>query len=628
MRRRAPWLSLLVVAFPAFASAGPKEDLQAEAWPHVEKGTRSGDMLARARAVAALPLFSGKDVAGYLKEALADPQWVVRKAAIKVLAGRGDPDARRMVQEALRDPGLPVEDDAWDIVSTIPPADGRAMIIGALVDPACPTRDRLMQATLRQDIATQAAVLAAGLARGDQYFAARLGEVRWEHRPTIIATLLREKDPRVHAGVLRFIRDTDARVDPAVVRPALKSPDAEVRGLAAEILARTGDAAAAKMLLPLADGDREAQLRFLKAAAAAPSEDLIPRLKKFLAPDTPVDLLVHVYRAFAGSQDAEVRKRVEDDLKSTTMSRRAAATRAIGRLLGTRALPRLNELLVDGSPLIRQLAAESIGELAQAESVEVLERALRDTERDVRLAVIKALSNIHDKAVVGVASFVMYDTDPAIRKAAILAVCNVNHESAMPVLRINVEDADPEIRFHVMRAMIYLDPAQAMTYFDRALAGLKADDLVGLAETFKEAFLPFLKKAAQADRAWARLGAIRAVAMLPAAEKDFLKEVAATSAYADARRASIERLRALSCTDALDVADAVLGDRDPEVRIAAIDAIRSCGDNATVDKVKAALLDLEENVRVAAAAALLSYPKTGRPAAKGPQKAEPKGKGR
>jgi HEAT repeat protein len=589
-------------------------------------------MLARARAILALPAFPGQNVAAYLKEALSDPQWVVRKSAIKVLAPRGDADARRLAAEALKDPGLPVEDDAFDLVSTLPPADGRGMIIAALLDPGIPTRDRLMRAALAQDLPVQAAVLAAGLAKGDDYFTARLSDVRREHRPAMVEALLREKDPRIHASVLRFARDQNVDVPAAAVRGALKSSDPDVRNLAAEILARGGDAAAAKMLLPLADGDKEAQLRFLRAAAAAPSEDLVGRLKRYLDPNTPVELLVHVYRAFAGSLDADVRKRVEDDLKSTTMSRRAAATRAVGRLLGPRALPKLYELLVDGSPLIRQLAAESIGELAQAESVEVLERSLRDTERDVRFAVIKALSNIHDKAVVGVASFVIYDTDPTIRKTAILAVCNVNHESAMPILRINVEDADPEIRYNVMRAMIYLDPSQAMSYFDRAIAGLKGDDLVGLTETFKELFLPFLKKAATADRAWARSGALRAAKLLPAIEKDFLKEIAATNPYSDARRGAIERLETLSCADAIEVADAVAADKDPEVRIAAIGTIQRCGDNSTLEKVKAALLDLEENVRIAAASALLTYPKTGRPPAstrtKTPDVKAPKGKGK
>jgi len=576
-------------------------------------------MLVRARAIKALPRFAGKDWAAYLKEAMQDPQWVVRKAAIQVLAPRGDANALKAASDALRDSSLPIEEDAFDLLSTIRETDARSMVLAVLLDPSAPTREKLMRAVLARELPEQEAFFTALLARGDEWAASKLAEVRREYRRALVERLLRVKEPKVHQKVLKFLFDSRLSVDLNLVRPLLKSPDSEVRNLAAELLASAGDTGAAKLLLPLADGDQEAQLRFLRAAASAPSSDLIGRLKRFLAPETPAELLVHVYRAFAGSDDQEVRQRVEEDLKSTNMARRVAATAAVGKLMGPRALPRLYELLVDGSPLVRRHAAEAIGELAQAESVEVLERALRDTEREVRLAVMKALGKIHDKSVVGVASFAVYDNDPEIRKAAILAVCDVNHESAMPILRVNVEDPDPDIRYNVFRAMVYLDPKQAMEYFDRAIAGLKGDDLVALTETYKDAFLPFLQKAAQSERAWARLGSLRAVRLLPAAEKAFLKEVAATDPYSDARRAAIARLAELSCPDAMEVADAVAADKDAEVRIAAIGVMERCGDNSVIEKLKGALLDLEENVRVAAAAALMSFPKTGKqlpPAAK------------
>lgn len=597
---------VFTVAIPVFA--GEREELAEEAWVVLEKGTRSGDMLARAQAVFALPKVPNKNVEPYLREALKDPQWVVRKAAIKVLAAKGDAEARTMLNEALRDISLPLENDAYDLVSTV--KDGRSLLLGALLDPSVKTRDKLMAATFDQDHDTQVAIFAAGLARNDPYFLTKLSEVRHEEKPKIAEALLRERDQKTVAAVLRFIRDSGITVAQATLRPLLKSSDTEVKYIAAELLAQQGDSSAVNVLLPLADGSQEDQMRFLKAAAAAPSSAVLPRLKKFLDPATPVELLVHVYMAFAGTQDEDVRARVEKDLDSTLMPRRAAATRAIGKLLGTRALPKLNQLLVDGSPLIRQLAAEALGELAQAESVEVLERALRDTERDVRLAVIKALSRIHDKSVVGVASFVIYDNDPEIRKTAILAVCNVNHESSMPILRITVEDPDPEIRFNVIRAMIYLDPTQAMTYFDRALAGLSADNIVSLAETFKAASLPFLKKAIESERAWARAGALRAISLLPDAEVSFLKEVAATNQYGDARMNALLRLEAKGCPDAMEVATALLKDSEAEVRKTAIGVMERCGDNSALEAIRTTMLeDREENVRVAAAAAMLSFPK-------------------
>ena len=46
------FLGTLLVA--TAASAGPREDIAEEAWVVVEKGTRSGDMTARARAAETL----------------------------------------------------------------------------------------------------------------------------------------------------------------------------------------------------------------------------------------------------------------------------------------------------------------------------------------------------------------------------------------------------------------------------------------------------------------------------------------------------------------------------------------------------------------------------------------------
>jgi HEAT repeat protein len=630
------FVAFVIAGIPAICVAGDKpEDLSGDAWTVMEKATRSGDMLARSRAIETLPLVPGKDATPYIQEAVKDPQWVVRKAAIKALARRGDADAGKAAAESLRDPSVPIEDDAFDLLAGFKQAEAQQMLIAAVLDPQTPTRDKLMRAILARGVAWEAPVFAAGLAKDDAYFVQEMAQVRREEQPELLAALLKEKDAKVVAATLKFVFDRQVILAPAALKPFLKSADADVRNAAAELLAHQGDVSAVKVLLPLLDGDAKSQERFLKAAAAAPSDEFTARLKKYLDPATPVELLVPVYRSLAKSSDAEILKRIEDDLNSTILPRRAAATMAIGRLMGPRSLPRLNQLLVDGSPVVRRLAAQAIGELGQAESVEVLERALRDTERDVRLAVIQAIAKIHDKSVIGVASFVVYDNDPEIRKTAILAVCGVNHDSALPILRINVEDADPEIRLNVVKALTYLDPKMSLEYFDRALGGLRPDDLVLLTETFKDAFLPFLKRAAVSERAWARTGSLRAIRWLPALESDFLKEIAATNAYADTRRAAMERLEQLSCKDALDVSDALFAEKDPEVRIAAIATLVRCGDATYSDKLKAALLDPEENVRVAAAAAVFTIPKAGSkrpdrvgPGDKAPDKKPPAKKGK
>ncbi len=616
-------LGTLLVAVTAFA--GPREDIADEAWIVIEKGTRSGDMTARARAVETLGRIPGKDVAPYLKEALLDPQWPVRKGAIKALVLKGDPQGKARIIEALKDPGIPIEDDALDLLSVLTPAEGQALLIDATLKADNPNREKLLKAVIAKGPEAAAPMLSAGLGKGDVLFAARLADVRVPDRATLAALLAKDKNATVVTAALTWAFDTGVPVPAATLKPLLKSKDEAQRFVAAELLARQGDASAVAVLLPLADRDAASQLRFLKAAAAAPSAEVLPRLKKYLAPETSEDLLTWVYLAFAGSTDPDLRKRIEDDLSSTLGPRRAAATRAFGRLLGNRSLPKLHVLLGDGNPTVRRLAAEALGELAQVESVEHLERAVRDTNREARVAVVTALSKIRDKSVVPVASYLVYDRDSEIRKLAILAVCNANHDSAMPVLRISLEDRDPTVRGPVLLAIARLDMKQALEAFGPALPGLSPETLTSLAESFKAEAVPFLRKAADSDRAWARMAALKTAMLLPDLEIAFLKDVAAGSPFGDARQAALARLVVRSCPEALAAATGRLLDTVPEVRIAALQTLATCGADDSLAAVKSALLDPEETVRVAAATSMLSYPKkAGKAAPAAPAKGKAK----
>lgn len=623
MRR---WALAMVMAavVPAAVQAGPKEDVVEEAWIVIEKGTRSGDMLARARALETMGKVPGKDVAPWLKEGLQDPQWGVRKATFKALAAKGDPQGKAAILASLRDPAVPVEDDAFDLASVLGPA-ATATLVDAALDGQNPQREKIFKAALARGADAVLPLLSAGLAKGDAVATASLAGVRAPDRAAVAAALAKDKSPATVAAALGWAVAVGVPVPAATLKPLLKAKDEATRFQAAELLARGGDGSAVATLLPLADRDAESQLRFLKAAAAAPSADVLPRLKKYLAPETPENLLQWVYLAFAGSSDADVRARVEGDLNSTLPARRAAAVRAIGRLLGTRALPKLHVLLGDGNPAIRRLAAEALGELAQAESVEHLERAVRDVDRDARLAVVTALSKIRDKSVVPVASYLIYDRDLEVRKLAILAICNANHDSAMPVLRISLEDRDPSVRGPVLLAIARQDMKSALEAFGPALPGLSADTIQALVDAFKADALPFLKIAAGSDRAWARAAALRTIRALPDLEVPFLVGVLGQTAFGDARQAALERLRDLSCPEALKAAEARLqSDPVPEVRITALQVVAACGADDSLAQVKVGLLDPEENVRVAAAAAMLSYPKG--KAAKAAAPAKGKGK--
>lgn len=613
--KRVPVLVVLL-SLPAVAGADPVPVAE-EAWAVIERGTRSGDMLARAWAATALPLVTGQDTEPYLKEALTDPQWAVRKAAIRVLAARGDAQARTLAADALRDPSLPLVEDSFDLVLAFPGNEGRDLFVKALLDTGVPTRATLAKALVAQPPEIAAPCFEAGLAQDDELVARTLAQVPLLHRPALMATLLRSRDSRVVSALMTMAIAGTVALPADELGPLLKSKNAETRYQAAELLARTGDKAAVKVLRPLADGDDAARLRFLKAAAAAPSPEYHALLKGFLAPDIPLDQHEFVYRALAGTTDPEVVEGIKKRIQSTTLEVRIMATRALAGLLGNRALPLLHDLVFDGNAQVRKAAADGIAERAQAESVETLERVLRDPDRDVRLAVVRALSKIRDRSVVGVASFLVYDNDPEIKKHAVLALCNANHEDALTVLRLQAQDRDPEIVREVLGALIELSPDQAGGLFESALGTLRPEDLVRLAQRFGDRIMPFLEKAVAAPRSVNRLAAIEAARVVPTREPDFLRAVAATNAHADTRGAALARIRALSCDACREVALALLNDRDAGVRVQAAQILGECGDPSVVEALRGALLDPEESVRVAAAANLLVLDKPRRPAPKG-----------
>lgn len=602
------------------AMAGPREDLAAEAFPVLEKGTRSGDMLARAKATEALARLPGHDVMPYLREALRDPHWPVRRSAIVAMASLGNGEARTLAAQALRDPSVTVAEDLPVWILAFPDASGRALVADALADPQNPNREALWKALLAQGIEAALPFWVPALARQDEMARKVLQEMPSSLQPAWVAALLREKSPVVLGFALEMAREGDLPVPAPLLKPLLKGKDNGLRTAAAEILARQGDPEGTVALLPLAEGDEPAKARFLRAATTAPSPAALPALKKMASAEIPESLLPLAYRAFAASGDETLRQRVEQDITSTLPPRRLAAVGAVARLWGTRGLPRIHQLLGDGSATVRRLAAEALGNLGQAESVEPLERAVRDTDRDVRIAVVGALARIRDKAVIPVASYLIYDRDMDIRRLAAQAICQARHDSAIPILRILLEDRDPTVRGPVMVTLASLDPKQGIEIFPTALPGLTPEALLALVAELKEGAVPFLRKAVQSDREWARQAAIEAVAHLPAQEEEFLRETVAQSAYPETRQQALTRLLHKDCGKALDLARQRLEDPAPEVRVAALRGIGACGTEEDIPLVRKTLLDLEEYVRVVGATTLLSFPKGPAPKAPASQK--------
>ncbi|MBM4386126.1 MAG: HEAT repeat domain-containing protein [Deltaproteobacteria bacterium] len=620
MRGYASFSFQAFVIFLAFtSSAGALEaekaklpglsEIEAEAFVILEKGTRSGDMEARGIAVEGIAMIKGKNTLPYVTDALKDPQWLVRRAAINALIYLGNKEYEARINEVLRDPSLPLETEVFKILKSFKPDAVTSYLMGAIEQPDCQTREKLVKAAVVEGGAVMISVFRKGLDSPNPdvstLFAKAIADVKPYDRQQLLNELAASKNENTVKTALDYAEVFKMQIPQKLLAPVLKSKNEELKFRAAEILALSGDKTALNVLMPLLDRDKESQIRFLKAAERSAGPDIIPAIRKFLSPETPPEILELVYKVFAAVKDSSIEKKVMDELESTILARRAAATATLGKIIGTRALPTLYKLLGDGNPLIRKEAAEAIGELGQAESVEQLQRALSDPEKDVRLAVVKALGNIHDKSVVGVASFLMYDSDQEIRKEAILTLAKVNHESAVQYLKLNINDADRAIRTETLRAIIYLDPKNSLEIFQSAFGWIDEALVVDFAKYFGSAFLPYLKAAVECNRANIREAVFSGLRELKEHEEAFLVEAAATTQYSNVKKIALERLLSLKSAKTVDVALSFLKDGDPDVKLKVISTLTANPPKDAVFTLKELFLDGDERVRVAAAKGLL-----------------------
>lgn len=609
---RVPFSLLFLIHILCFgAQAKTRAELQALAWPVIEKGLRSGDVVVRAIATEALYKVMNQNLEPYIQDALKDPDLGVQIAIIKALARMNRSEALDYVDRFLRsfDPRLD-EGKLKDLIHAFPQDKALKVLSQVLLDEKTETRRSLLSVLFSFGAKPSAQVLARGLTKGDGFFVEALSMIPTETRGEVLFLLASDQDPSVQAKVLGFSRDSRVSLPQRFLRGLLKSKSPEIRTLAAENLAMQGDASAMRFLVGLLEGSDQDKARFLRAFISAPSAEYHNKLEVFLSDETPEELMILAYQAVASSTDDELKKRIEQDIMSTTVKRRIAAVKAYPKLKGQRGLSDLHDLVQrDGNPLIRQLAAEAIGEIGKGESVPVLDKALRDTVREVRLKAVEALSRIRDKAVISVARYLIYDRDPDVRKKAIIAMCRVNHADALPVLRGLLTDQDPEIRYEVIRTFVSLDKDALKPVFEEAISGLDAEKFLSLAKEFGKEFLPFLVIASKSPRAFVRSASIKGASFLGDAQADFLMEVIKEGKFPDTRKEALSVLSRLSCQKTLEVASSLFSDPDFEVRLAVAEALHVCGNDEIIPILEDMLSDREEVVRVSAATFLLDFPK-------------------
>ena len=358
-------------------------DMENEVWAILERGTRSSDMETRSMAVEYLMRVRPETARNYLVDSLSDPQWIVRRAAIKALIAAGDEAYRKTLAAAVANVVLYEKPQLapLSLVLGLPPTEAVQLLDEALTK-VPEVRDIILKEIFKKD-SPLAAQLYDGLSKIPQVKAWVMNNLTiFADRnmyPLLVKTLPELSRDEL-LKVFTFLETLDATYEYSFLTKYMADKDEEIAVAAAFNLGLRGVDAAAEVLLPLCDeNDVHRQLRCLGGIKGIPNNpDVKERAKLFLYGDPDPEVLYAVYDIFTRANDDSVYERMVARLQSTNLGHRAASVYFIGKLKGTRALPQLHELLRDGSPMIRLRAAQAIGELKQAESVPFIADALRN----------------------------------------------------------------------------------------------------------------------------------------------------------------------------------------------------------------------------------------------------------
>jgi HEAT repeat protein len=266
----------------------------------------------------------------------------------------------------------------------------------------------------------------------------------------------------------------------------LADPDANVRALACDAIARVGNARVAPALFDLL---ADPNARVVHAASAAiqslgseDTERLALAAARSSSPSARrAAMRILAYFAHPGAfealrdglSDADARVReaaihglayVEDAgardcllaaAEAPVPATRAAAMRALGDSpqRDARSVQALSFGLRDTDPWVRYYAAQSLGKQRHQASAPELVALLGDPAGQVRVAAIEALSHVQGEVAIGALTEAARSSDLDMQRAALLGLSISRHEPSLPLLREACSSADSATRLVALSAL-------------------------------------------------------------------------------------------------------------------------------------------------------------------------------
>ncbi|MBT9559959.1 MAG: HEAT repeat domain-containing protein [Myxococcales bacterium] len=604
--------SVTTAALPAHAELDP--ELSKRVYDTLERGNRSGDRVTRARATEAFGPLDPATTAPYAADALKDPVFEVRAAAIAAMIKLGDPRFEPALVEEMKNARADFSGVLLPILFALPEKDALRIALAVMGDEKAPSRNAILEAFSKADAKWAIAFLKALMppagknpTLGEAATAVSLS-LRRTDTALLLEHLLTTGTPDVKARALEAFSLLPKGADLAPVRKLLKGKDKSLAGSVAEVLARHGDKSAVPALLPgLQSGDPKQVLRTLDALLEVPDASAVaaaePLLKK---PEENIDVTRRVLELRSRLGDAKLVDTLRAYRRSDDVRLQALAVYFLGVHEKGKALPDLHESVFHGDANVRLAAIEAIGRIGHHDSIAVLRRAIdAASDPELRKALVNAVAEIKDKDIVPVLSFLISDRDADVRRAAIRGLARTASKDAVPTLKIGTQDSDVDARSEAVQAIVALDPVEGPGVYRMALGWIVPEGVEALTKALGATFAPYLDMTLTSTRPELHDAALKALATLPEKEDGIIAGAFDRTRDTGLKIKILKRMVQKRGLVELPRLEQVAKAGDGSLRAAAIQLAGGAGDATALPFLAALLDDPDEFIRVTAATAIL-----------------------
>jgi len=608
-------LVLVPLAAPSATARKKTDETVERAIKHLERGVKSGDFDTRAAAVHGLGHAPKKEALPLVKDALADPQWKVRRAAIEALAELKDKRAwESAVLAAIADVKVDAQSGVMPLLKDLGPKKGVALLMKALRDPKLVKPERYADALASEggDWMVLGYKEALKKLKGAALtpFEMQLTKLRLPDALPLYKDRLDRKPAAVQAAILERLEGYDGDLDVRFLSKLLRSKDESIAFRTAVLLARHGDKSGKKLLIEAAQSQDEAkQLEALRALAPIASADMFDIVRPIVKDRSAnIELLLAAYTIFFKGGNPRLGAYLEHELTNTDVNMRAAAVAFIGEVKGHAAITDLVPLLGAGPLVIRIQAAGSLGRLGQRDAIPALRDALNVArENEYKVALLDALADIKDAEILDVARFYIQERDADVRRAAVKAIVAVPTDEGLRDLEQVLNDRDREIRTIALKAIVERAPDTYMSQFERALSWIDPVFVSDLARRWKGKARPHVELALDSARDEMRFEAFHALDLLPKADQAaILTNLVKNAKREQMRHAALDALVKVQGKKSLPLAVELVGGGDTKMQVAALGVIAELGGKDQEELLRGLVDDPAEAIRVAASAALLA----------------------